>query len=79
MGSTNAVQWHVTLGFLVVRAHSRHSLQRKRRRLVRRRLCLPVYEAFVLPLDTKFKEAEFMQYRNPVGFGPSSNTWPRWA
>ena len=20
-----------------------------------------------------------MQYRNPVGFGPSSNTWPKWA
>jgi hypothetical protein len=20
----------------------------------------------------------FMQYRSPVGFGPSSNTWPKW-
>ena len=20
----------------------------------------------------------FMQYRNPVGCGPSENTWPRW-
>jgi len=32
------------------------------------------YEAVVLPLGTKFNDAEFMQYRNPVGFGPSSNT-----
>ena len=22
--------------------------------------------------------AEFMQYRSPVGGGPSSKTWPRW-
>src|SRR3989339_693940 len=22
--------------------------------------------------------AEFMQYRSPVGGGPSLNTWPRW-
>ena len=27
----------------------------------------------------KRSEAEFMQYRRPVGFGPSSKTWPRWA
>src|SRR5579872_2451785 len=27
----------------------------------------------------KFKATEFMQYRNPVGFGPSSKTWPRCA
>src|SRR5215470_17046719 len=26
---------------------------------------------------TNFSEAEFMQYRNPVGRGPSSKTWPR--
>src|ERR1700684_2363065 len=32
------------------------------------------YEAVVLPRGTKFNDAEFMQYRNPVGFGPSSNT-----
>ena len=24
-------------------------------------------------------DAEFMQYRSPVGRGPSGNTWPRWA
>lgn len=24
-------------------------------------------------------DAEFIQYRSPVGWGPSSNTWPRWA
>src|ERR1700751_517097 len=28
---------------------------------------------------TNFSEAEFMQYRRPVGCGPSSNTCPRWA
>jgi hypothetical protein len=33
-----------------------------------------LYEAAALPLGTKFSDAEFMQYRNPVGFGPSSNT-----
>src|SRR5512134_2272324 len=27
---------------------------------------------------TKRKETPFMQYRNPVGGGPSSKTWPRW-
>ena len=27
----------------------------------------------------KSREAEFMQYRSPVGWGPSSNTWPRCA
>ena len=37
------------------------------------------YEAVVLPLGTKFNDAEFMQYRNPVGFGPSSNTCPKCA
>ena len=26
----------------------------------------------------KNNEAEFMQYRNPVGGGPSLKTWPRW-
>jgi hypothetical protein len=25
-----------------------------------------------------FNAAEFMQYRSPVGGGPSGNTWPRW-
>src|SRR5262249_30275244 len=28
---------------------------------------------------SKSSEAELMQYRSPVGAGPSSNTWPRWA
>src|ERR1700722_2391221 len=28
---------------------------------------------------TKRSDAEFMQYRRPVGLGPSSNTWPRCA
>src|SRR5258708_37861289 len=28
---------------------------------------------------TNLSEAEFMQYRSPVGRGPSSNTWPRCA
>ncbi len=26
----------------------------------------------------KIMATPFMQYRRPVGFGPSSNTWPRW-
>jgi hypothetical protein len=26
----------------------------------------------------KSSDAELMQYRRPVGFGPSSKTWPRW-
>ena len=26
---------------------------------------------------SKSREAEFMQYLSPVGFGPSVNTWPR--
>jgi hypothetical protein len=26
----------------------------------------------------KVNAAPFMQYRSPVGLGPSSNTWPRW-
>src|SRR5882724_1230624 len=26
---------------------------------------------------TNFRAAPFMQYRRPVGLGPSSNTWPR--
>src|SRR5688572_10636778 len=26
----------------------------------------------------KRNAAEFMQYRSPVGLGPSSNRWPRW-
>ena len=30
-------------------------------------------------LFTNFSEAEFMQYRSPVGRGPSSNTCPRWC
>jgi hypothetical protein len=25
------------------------------------------------------KQIELMQYRSPVGLGPSGNTWPRWA
>src|SRR5690606_6690575 len=25
------------------------------------------------------REAEFMQKRSPVGWGPSGNRWPRWA
>src|SRR5258707_11327378 len=32
-----------------------------------------------LPRGTKFKAAEFMQKRNPVGGGPSSKTCPRCA
>jgi hypothetical protein len=28
---------------------------------------------------TNIIATEFMQYRNPVGSGPSSNTWPRCA
>ena len=28
---------------------------------------------------TKDSAAEFMQYRRPVGLGPSSKTWPKWA
>src|SRR5262245_14279127 len=28
---------------------------------------------------TKCKATEFMQYRKPVGCGPSGKTWPRWA
>lgn len=27
----------------------------------------------------KSRAAELIQYRFPVGLGPSSNTWPRWA
>src|SRR5579884_1116987 len=27
---------------------------------------------------TNFSAAELMQYRNPVGGGPSLNTWPWW-
>ncbi len=34
----------------------------------------PCYGVFA-----SFNEAEFMQYRKPVGGGPSSKTWPRWA
>ena len=29
-------------------------------------------------IPSKANAAEFMQYRIPVGFGPSPNTWPRW-
>ncbi len=36
---------------------------------------LPRYVAYA-PL-INLREAEFMQYRRPVGFGPSSNTWPK--
>src|SRR5215831_622811 len=28
---------------------------------------------------TKCSAAELMQYRKPVGLGPSGKTWPRWA
>ena len=28
---------------------------------------------------SNFNAAELMQYRSPVGLGPSSNTWPRCA
>jgi hypothetical protein len=34
------------------------------------------------PVDqrgSKSIAAELMQKRSPVGAGPSSNTWPRWA
>src|ERR1041384_3763877 len=31
------------------------------------------------PFFTKRSDAEFMQYRNPVGRGPSGKTWPRCA
>ena len=34
-------------------------------------------EGWALLLGSKFKDAELMQYRNPVGMGPSSNTWPK--
>src|SRR5215204_974016 len=27
---------------------------------------------------SNFSDTPFMQYRCPVGCGPSSNTWPRW-
>src|SRR4029077_9064181 len=30
------------------------------------------------PLGTSSSDAELMQYRNPVGAGPSGNKWPRW-
>lgn len=36
------------------------------------RLVGPPYPAFS-------KANAFMQYRNPVGGGPSGKTWPRWA
>jgi hypothetical protein len=29
-------------------------------------------------LGMNFNDAEFMQYRSPVGKGPSLKTWPRW-
>jgi hypothetical protein len=31
------------------------------------------------PRFTNFNDPELMQYRKPVGSGPSSNTWPRCA
>src|SRR5690606_8466623 len=35
--------------------------------------------AGITHLLLRSSEAEFMQYRRPVGAGPSSNTWPRCA
>ena len=32
---------------------------------------------FSVSLILKFKEAELIQYLNPDGWGPSSNTWPK--
>src|SRR5690606_30092284 len=29
--------------------------------------------------SSKVSAAELMQYRRPLGPGPSGNTWPRWA
>jgi hypothetical protein len=58
---------------------ARHMSQRGRRpptRATDRRLSRNFvrYDEDALPLGTKLNDAEFMQYRNPVGFGPSSNT-----
>jgi len=36
-------------------------------------------EGWALLLGSKFKDAELMQYRSPVGLGPSSNTCPKCA
>ena len=42
--------------------------------------CYFDFEQFVFPFPSlKFSAAEFIQYRRPVGLGPSSKTWPRWA
>src|SRR5215467_4377895 len=41
----------------------------------RRNILLRVHHSFGFSLS----ETELMQYRNPVGFGPSGNTWPRCA
>jgi len=34
--------------------------------------------AYSSSFGSNFNAAPLMQYRNPVGFGPSSKTWPRW-
>src|SRR3989454_7795509 len=35
-------------------------------------------DAFFSSVFLKFRERELTQYRSPVGWGPSSKTWPRW-
>src|SRR5471032_2197855 len=45
---------------------------------------IPLYSADAVPDQapasrSSRSDAEFMQYRKPVGRGPSGNTWPRWA
>lgn len=35
--------------------------------------------AFSSASGANVSEAEFIQYRNPVGWGPSSNRWPKCA
>ena len=37
-----------------------------------------LWEVGVYSPGTNFNDTPFMQYRNPVGFGPSGKTWPRW-
>src|ERR1019366_5476827 len=34
---------------------------------------------YFFSFGSRSMEAELMQYRRPVGLGPSSKTWPRWA
>ena len=69
-----------TIGVVTLRKvkHRRELLEARRRRLLQRRTMGSPTSHFQV-LETFFSATAFMQYRRPLGSGPSGKTCPKWA